>query len=37
MAREALDAVREQLEPQLALHSMSPGDRRERDALVGRR
>ncbi len=37
MASEALDAVREQLEPQLALHPMSPGDRSQRHALPGRR
>ena len=37
MASEALDAVREQLEPQLALHPMRPGDRGQRHALRGRR
>ncbi len=37
MASEALDAVREQLEPQLALHPMGPGDRGQRHALPGRR
>ena len=31
---EAVDAVREQLEPHLALHAMRAGDRGERDALV---
>jgi hypothetical protein len=37
MASEAVDAAREQLEPQLALHSMGPGDRGQRHALPGRR
>jgi hypothetical protein len=37
MASEAFNAVRKQLQPQLALDAMSPGDRGQRDAPPGRR